>query len=247
MPPAPPGRWLTDPAGYLADYRERRREEWQAYHRGEPAPPTAEEVDAHFDRLRAPTARCSPTTAAARPGGRRRGLADRPRRPRRPGRPGGRTGRPRLHHPRPAARPARRPRRPGGWEEALLSMRLALHRDPDVFDLTLLSLLRYGHQPAQTRRLVHERTASDETVRRDGLRLQRWCPHAGEDLAHAVIADGVVECPRHHWRWDAATGACLSGGSLPLRVEPEPTEPEAVPVPVPVPALSTEPAEGRIP
>ncbi|MEV8095969.1 MBL fold metallo-hydrolase [Kitasatospora sp. NPDC085879] len=250
VPPATPGRWLTDPAGYLADYRERRREEWQAYHRGEAAPPTAREVDAHFDRLRRlnrPLLADYRGRLALEAGGEAWRIAL-----------GDLAARVELEdEPVDPAYTIRVPPRAlravldgrAGWEEALLSMRLGLHRDPDVFDVTLLSLLRYGHQPAQTRRLVRERTASDETIQRDGLRLQRWCPHAGEDLGHAVIADGVVECPRHHWRWSAETGACLSGGSLPLRVEPAPgASGPALPTdPVPVPALSTEPAEGRIP
>jgi UDP-MurNAc hydroxylase len=106
-----------------------------------------------------------------------------------------------------------------GWEEALLSMRLTLHRTPDVFDLTLMSLLRYGNHPAQTMQLVRERE-NTETIERDGLRMQRWCPHAGEDLTFAAVCDGVLECPRHHWKWDVRTGDCLDGGTVPLRVEP---------------------------
>ena len=81
-----------------------------------------------------------------------------------------------------------------GWEEALLSMRLTLHRTPDVFDLTLTSLLRYGNHPAQTMQLVREREKT-ETIERDGLRMERWCPHAGEDLTFATVCDGVLECP----------------------------------------------------
>ncbi|GAA5008563.1 MBL fold metallo-hydrolase [Kitasatospora paranensis] len=260
-PPAPPGRWHTDPAGYLADYRERRRDEWQAYHRGEIAEPTAEEVGAHFDRLQRlnrPLLADYRAGLALEAGGAawrialgdlatRIELEDDPVDP-------GYT----IRVPPRALRAVLDGR--AGWEEALLSMRLALHRDPDVFDVTLLSLLRYGHQPAQTRRLVRERAAGGEWVERDGLRLQRWCPHAGEDLSHALIADGVVECPRHHWKWSTTTGACLAGGSLPLRVEPSaaggpaPADvPVPLPVPVPVPASVPlpepvpEPAERHIP
>ena len=98
-------------------------------------------------------------------------------------------------------------------------MRLSLHRSPDVFDLTLMSLLRYGNHPAQTMQLVRERE-NTETIERDGLRMQRYCPHAGEDLTFATVCDGIVECPRHHWKWDARTGDCLDGGTVPLRVEP---------------------------
>lgn len=244
VPPTPPGRWLTDPAGYLADYRERRRDEWQAYHHGDPRPPTADEVRAHFGRL----ARLNRPLLAGYRGGlvleaggaawqvtlgdlaARVDLEDDPVDPAYT-----------LRVPQRALRAILDGR--AGWEEALLSMRLGLHRDPDVFDVTLLSLLRYGHHPAQTRQLVRDRAGTGETIDRDGLRLQRRCPHAGEDLAHARIADGVVECPRHHWRWSASTGACLSGGSLPLRVGPLPGAGAAVPVPSP----STEPVERRTP
>jgi UDP-MurNAc hydroxylase len=105
-----------------------------------------------------------------------------------------------------------------GWEEALLSMRVGLHRHPDLFDLTFMSLLRYGHQPVQTMQMLRERQ-NTETIERDGLRLQRFCPHAGEDLTFADIGGGVIECPRHHWVWDARSGQCIDKGTVPLRVE----------------------------
>jgi UDP-MurNAc hydroxylase len=105
-----------------------------------------------------------------------------------------------------------------GWEEALLSMRVGLHRDPDVYDFTLMALLRYGRQPVQTMQILRQRQNS-ETIERDGLRLQRYCPHAGEDLSHATIRDGRIECPRHHWAWDASTGKCIEKGNIDLRIE----------------------------
>jgi UDP-MurNAc hydroxylase len=105
-----------------------------------------------------------------------------------------------------------------GWEEALLSLRIGLHRHPDLFDLTFMSLLRYGNQPAQTMQMLRERQ-NTETIERDGLRLQRFCPHAGEDLSFADITGGVIECPRHHWVWDARSGQCVDKGTVPLRVE----------------------------
>nr|WP_272923977.1 Rieske 2Fe-2S domain-containing protein [Streptomyces sp. SID3343] len=55
--------------------------------------------------------------------------------------------------------------------------------------------------------------------------MQRFCPHAGEDLAHADVTHdeieaGVLECPRHHWKWRLDTGECVAGGTVPLRVAP---------------------------
>jgi len=106
-----------------------------------------------------------------------------------------------------------------GWEEALLSLRVHLRRDPDVFDSRLMGLLRYGNEPAQTLKMAKE-AAGGEMIERDGLRIRRFCPHAGEDLKFATICDGVIECPRHRWRWDAKTGECIAGGNLRLQVEP---------------------------
>jgi UDP-MurNAc hydroxylase len=106
------------------------------------------------------------------------------------------------------------------WEEALLSLRISLRRSPDLFDVTLMGLLRYGETPVVTRQLVLDSTASGETIERDGVRMQRFCPHAGEDLTHATVTGGRIECPRHHWAWDLATGECVQGGTLPLSVTP---------------------------
>jgi UDP-MurNAc hydroxylase len=106
-----------------------------------------------------------------------------------------------------------------GWEEALLSMRVRLRRNPDVFDSRFMGLLRYGNEPAQTLQMARENRC-DETIERAGMALQRYCPHAGEDLTHATICNGVVECPRHHWKWDARTGECIEGGNLKLRIRP---------------------------
>jgi UDP-MurNAc hydroxylase len=106
-----------------------------------------------------------------------------------------------------------------GWEEALLSMRVHLRRTPDVFDSRFMGLLRYGNEPVQTMRMAREGDHF-EMIEVGKFRLQRFCPHAGEDLTNAIICDHVIECPRHHWRWDAKTGDCIEGGSLRIRIAP---------------------------
>ena len=103
------------------------------------------------------------------------------------------------------------------WETALLSMRLRLHEGSSGYDSTLLALLTCGQRPAQTRTLARLRD-DREMTEVDGVVMQRWCPHGGEDLTSATVTGGIVECPRHRWRWDAATGRCVAGGDLPLRV-----------------------------
>lgn len=118
------------------------------------------------------------------------------------------------------------------WETALLSNRVRLHcDDPGGYDATLMGLLNFGDRPVQTLAMARQQE-SRELVTVAGRTFQRWCPHAREDLAFATvmpasglrtgdatIKDGVIECPRHNWRWDAATGACLSGQGIPLHVE----------------------------
>lgn len=105
-----------------------------------------------------------------------------------------------------------------GWEEALLSMRVVLKREPDIFDSRFMGLLRYGNEPVQTLQMLRE-SYNTETIERDGLRMQRFCPHAGEDLTYATVCNGIIECPRHHWKWDLWTGECIDGGTIALRVE----------------------------
>ncbi|WP_424528710.1 MBL fold metallo-hydrolase [Sphaerisporangium viridialbum] len=205
----------------LAAYRERRRDEWSAFY-DEPAEPvTAEEIESYFAKLQSWNKRFLGDFAKDI-----RLVAD------------GRMWDVRLgrlaerfviegeepYDPEYTLLLCPRTMRAiieerTGWEEALLSMRVGLHREPDVFDLTFMSLLRYGQQPVQTMQMLRERQ-NTETIERDGLRMQRFCPHAGEDLTHAIVCDGVIECPRHHWKWEATTGKCVEGGTLPLRVEP---------------------------
>ena len=209
----------AEQADYLARYRERRRGEWEAFHAMPVEPITAAEMEAYFHRIQRWNARflrdyrkdVRLVADGVHWGIRLGRLAERFVFEDDPADPDYT-----LHVPPQILRAILDEE--VGWEEALLSMRLTLHRTPDVFDLTLMSLLRYGNHPAQTMQLVRERE-NTETIDRDGLRMQRFCPHAGEDLTHATVCNGVVECPRHHWKWDASTGECLDGGTIPLRVE----------------------------
>lgn len=103
------------------------------------------------------------------------------------------------------------------WETALLTMRVKLHRDPDIYDNTLMGLLTFGDRPVQTLTMAKQQ-ASDEMTSKAGYEFQRWCPHAGEDMNYATVADGKITCARHEWCWDANTGECLTGQGVPLKV-----------------------------
>lgn len=45
------------------------------------------------------------------------------------------------------------------------------------------------------------------------------CPHQRFPLLYeGEVVDGVVTCPMHSWRFDLATGACVSGNNARLKV-----------------------------
>ena len=47
--------------------------------------------------------------------------------------------------------------------------------------------------------------------------IESACKHHGADLMENYTGGSVVECPRHQWRYDLESGACLSNNSPPLR------------------------------
>ncbi len=50
--------------------------------------------------------------------------------------------------------------------------------------------------------------------------LQRRCPHLRADLTKTgKVEDGVLTCALHDWKWDLASGACLTTPGHPIRAE----------------------------
>ena len=47
--------------------------------------------------------------------------------------------------------------------------------------------------------------------------MENGCRHQGADLSGGRREGSVVVCPRHGWRYDLATGACVGGDGRPLR------------------------------
>ena len=50
------------------------------------------------------------------------------------------------------------------------------------------------------------------------------CPHRGGPLGEGAVADGIVTCPWHGWRFEVATGKCVNApgrqqACLPVREE----------------------------
>jgi hypothetical protein len=109
-----------------------------------------------------------------------------------------------------------------GWEDLLLSFRLTARRDPDHYNDYLIGLLKHANQPA-LRAVEDYETGRDEDERIvvDGYEINRYCPHAGEDLAiGAVVSDGVLHCLGHNFMFDLRTGECVNARCRPLETRP---------------------------
>ncbi|WP_433328509.1 Rieske 2Fe-2S domain-containing protein [Spirillospora sp. CA-294931] len=110
------------------------------------------------------------------------------------------------------------------WEDLLISFRLALYRDPDVYNDHLVGLLKHANAPALAAVEEYE-TGRDETERiivqyaGRSFDIARYCPHAGEDLSvGAVVRDGQVHCLAHNFAYDLATGKCVNARSADLAI-----------------------------
>jgi L-ascorbate metabolism protein UlaG (beta-lactamase superfamily)/nitrite reductase/ring-hydroxylating ferredoxin subunit len=108
------------------------------------------------------------------------------------------------------------------WEDLFLSLRISAWRDPDRYNDYLVGLLKHADAAAldAVERYETERDPSDTVLLTDGgteWEVSRYCPHAGEDLAHgAVIRDGVLRCLAHNFEFDLGTGECLNARCDPL-------------------------------
>jgi UDP-MurNAc hydroxylase len=108
------------------------------------------------------------------------------------------------------------------WEDLLISFRLSLYRDPDVYNDHLVGLLKHANAPA-LRAVEDYETGRDESerilVESSGrvYDIPRYCPHAGEDLSvGAVVRDGQVHCLAHNFAFDLATGKCVNARCVDL-------------------------------
>ena len=107
----------------------------------------------------------------------------------------------------------------GKWDAAFLSNRIKLHRDIDTYDTVLFQLLYADTSPERTREIAKSLDGQLDMATQQDWSYQKYCPHAGADLSTAIIENGVLECPRHNWKWDLGTGKCLKGSNSSLKVE----------------------------
>ncbi len=111
------------------------------------------------------------------------------------------------------------------FEDFLLSLRLKISRNPDTYNGPLFTLLQYGRSPLLIQRAENFelRSKSPTTInvqeKNKIYKIQRFCPHLGEDLKNGTITDGVLVCPRHQWNFDLnSCGKCIAGGNKDLSV-----------------------------
>jgi UDP-MurNAc hydroxylase len=109
------------------------------------------------------------------------------------------------------------------WVNSLfLSCRFTAHRDGgfNEFVLTFFKALSPERMAYVEKAHGAARLRTDEFFERDGWRIERWCPHRQADLSRfGEIDNGVLTCSLHHWRFDLATGACLTSADRHLRCE----------------------------
>ena len=111
------------------------------------------------------------------------------------------------------------------WVNSLfLSCRFTAHRSDaanfNEFVMTFFKALTPGRIGYVERCFRERHDLDDEFFERDGWRIERWCPHRQADLTRfGEIADGVLTCGLHHWRFDLATGRCLTSDDRRLRCE----------------------------
>ena len=43
------------------------------------------------------------------------------------------------------------------------------------------------------------------------------CPHQVTNIPHLALAGSTLTCPKHHWKFDITTGACIEKGKHPLK------------------------------
>ncbi|HZX05375.1 MBL fold metallo-hydrolase [Kribbella sp.] len=113
------------------------------------------------------------------------------------------------------------------WEELLLSLRFTARRQPDRYNDYLVGLLKHADRAAlrAVERFEAARDPQETTqivVEGKQLRVSRYCPHAGEDLAETgVVVNGVLRCLGHNFEFDLTDGSCLNARCDPVLVQQE--------------------------
>jgi len=114
------------------------------------------------------------------------------------------------------------------WEDLILSFRFKISRSPDVYNEAFIAFLQLDSTAEREDYIQHLELLAKrdrERIRRNYngciIEHDRYCPHNCEDLTEASIADGVLTCPRHFWRFSIEDGHGLNNpGSIHVETIP---------------------------
>jgi nitrite reductase (NADH) small subunit len=70
-------------------------------------------------------------------------------------------------------------------------------------------------------------------VRGQYYAIDNSCPHRGGPLAEGDLADAVVACPWHGWRWDVTTGGNVNNPAIAVACFPVTVGPDGIFVDLP--------------
>lgn len=100
------------------------------------------------------------------------------------------------------------------WEQLLLSLRFKAFRNPDEFNPSLFTFLRFADPRSYKEfELFDLRKNNSETflLEHDGktYEIQKYCPHAMGNLSKGRIIDNCVVCPNHGWTFSLVDGSSI--------------------------------------
>jgi UDP-MurNAc hydroxylase len=115
------------------------------------------------------------------------------------------------------------------WDDILLSLRVAFDEKAANYIPHLKPLLRYMDTEVFVLLERYERQLEDPEAESsfmevrlgdDVFHIQRFCPHAGNDLQHngRVNEDGTITCLAHRLCFDIKTGECVNAKGYRLKV-----------------------------
>lgn len=128
----------------------------------------------------------------------------------------------RFHVPRALVEECTR-RRDVDWVNSLfLSCRFEAERDGPYNEFVYNFFRSLSLERAEyTERYYAAAAAPMEVWESGGYRIQRRCPHLRADLTRfGSVEDGVLTCAMHGWRFELATGRCLTSDDRRIWCEP---------------------------
>lgn len=102
------------------------------------------------------------------------------------------------------------------WEDFMLSFRMKLNRDPDIYHTVIHGFLTMEVADMNwfCEKVLDVESNVERTIVSVGEKrysVHRYCPHQGADLSEGWVEQGkYLVCPRHRWKYDLDDdGRCI--------------------------------------